>query len=281
MGWSSNASSSSSINAKILKILTIGNSFSDDATQWLYDICKSAGVDVVIGNMSMSGQSLEGHMAQITGSLSAYNFHKFSSVGRVDETGKTFDYCLTNDTWDIISLQQVSGKAGQYETFQPYLNDIITYIRGKKTNPNMKFAFHRTWAYATDSTHADFPLYNSNQMEMYTAISGAYLEAMKETNIDIIVPSGTAIQNARSSAYLKAVGDELTRDGYHLDLGMGRFIAGLTFFETLVAPRYNKDIFTDVTFIPAIDTDDTSFNAYLAKVAVKTAKANPFNVTAI
>ncbi|MFP7414375.1 DUF4886 domain-containing protein [Priestia filamentosa] len=281
MAWIKNGGSESSATTKTLRILTIGNSFSDDATQWLYDIAKSAGANVIIGNLSMSGQSLQGHWEQISGDLAAYRYFKYSSSGSTTTTGKTMEFGLKDENWDIISLQQVSGKAGVYSTFQPYLNDIISYIKGLATNPNMKFAFHRTWAYATGANHTDFPLYNSDQMTMYHAISDGYLQAMKETNIDIIIPSGTAIQNARSSAYLKAIGTELTRDGYHLDLGMGRYIAGLTFFETLIATRFQKDIFTDVSFIPNIDGDDTAFNAYLAKVAVKTAKVNPFNVTTI
>ena len=42
--------------------------------------------------------------------------------------------------------------------------------------------------------------------------------------IDFVIPSGTAIQNARTSS----LGDTLTRDGYHLSV-IGRYIAGLTY----------------------------------------------------
>jgi len=282
MGWSNNSGGGGTVNTSVLKILTIGNSFSDDATEWLYDIAKSAGAKIIVGNLSIGGQSLQGHMAQATGDIASYTYHKYSDTGKTHTGSKKMSEGLVDEAWDIITLQQVSNDSGKYATFQPYLNDLIAYIKTKVTNPTkVKFALHRTWAYAVGSSHGAFPDYGSNQMTMYTAISDAYLKAMKETDIGIVIPSGTAIQNARSSTYLKAVGDDLTRDSYHLDLGMGRYIAGLTFFETLVAPRYGKDIFTDVTFKPAIDADDTAFNAYLGKVAVRTALTNPFNVTTI
>lgn len=39
----------------------------------------------------------------------------------------------------------------------------------------------------------------------------------------MIIPTGTAIQNARTSF----VGDHMNRDGYHLDLKIGRYTAAL------------------------------------------------------
>ena len=44
-----------------VKILSIGNSFSQDSVYYLYDIAESAGVNVVIGNLYFSGSSLQRH----------------------------------------------------------------------------------------------------------------------------------------------------------------------------------------------------------------------------
>ena len=44
----------------ILKILTIGNSFSDDTMQYLYKVAKSAGVEKIkLGNLYIGGCSLD------------------------------------------------------------------------------------------------------------------------------------------------------------------------------------------------------------------------------
>ena len=47
--------------------------------------------------------------------------------------------------------------------------------------------------------------------------------------IKYIIPSGTAIQNARTSI----AGDHLNRDGYHLDLGFGQFTAACAWYGAL------------------------------------------------
>ena len=42
---------------EVIKILSIGNSFSQDCVYYLYDIAQSAGVNVIIGNLYHSGSS--------------------------------------------------------------------------------------------------------------------------------------------------------------------------------------------------------------------------------
>ncbi len=59
---------------------------------------------------------------------------------------------------------------------------------------------------------------------MYQAIADAVKKAAKVNKIKIVIPSGTAIQNARTSF----IGDHLNRDGYHLDVKIGRYTAACT-----------------------------------------------------
>lgn len=54
-------------------------------------------------------------------------------------------------------------------------------------------------------------------------------KAVKANKIKIVIPSGTAIQNARTSF----IGDHLNRDGYHLDVKIGRYTAACTWFERI------------------------------------------------
>ena len=49
---------------RVVKILSIGNSFSEDAVeQHLHEIAEAAGVKVIIGNMYIGGCSLQKHLA--------------------------------------------------------------------------------------------------------------------------------------------------------------------------------------------------------------------------
>jgi hypothetical protein len=86
-----------------------------------------------------------------------------------------------------------------------------------------------TWAYAQNSTHAGFANYGRDQSRMYRAIVDAVGRVAETAGMDIVIPTGKAIQNARSSQ----LGDTLCRDGYHLDLTVGRFVAACTWYATL------------------------------------------------
>ena len=59
---------------------------------------------------------------------------------------------------------------------------------------------------------------------MYNAIVDCVKDLMKEYHFDILIPSGTAIQNARTSS----LGDTFNRDGYHLKRTYGRYTAACT-----------------------------------------------------
>ena len=61
---------------KSLKILAIGNSFSIDAMQYLYQIAEDAGVEeIVLGNLFVGGCSLSQHMDHANNDLAAYDYY--------------------------------------------------------------------------------------------------------------------------------------------------------------------------------------------------------------
>ena len=260
-----------------IKILAIGNSFSNDSVSWVYDIAKSADIDVVVANLNFNGCSLETHWKNASSNNPYYSYQKWTSSGMTSESKKTMDSAILDEDWDYITLQQYSGYSGMYSTFQPYLNYLSSYI--KKLAPDARLALNMTWAYASDSTHADFAYYRSSQNVMYKAIVSAYRQAASDCGIEILIPCGTAIQNARANQSLNKIGDELTRDGFHLNEKTGRYVAGLTYFETLIVKEENidKDIFEDVSFIPGKDSDKNIVSN--AKNAAINAVENPFKIT--
>lgn len=52
---------------------------------------------------------------------------------------------------------------------------------------------------------------------MYNSIIRAVLATYKDADIDFVIPSGSAIQNGRTSS----LGDSFNRDGIHLELTYG------------------------------------------------------------
>lgn len=102
---------------------------------------------------------------------------------------------------------------------------------------------------------------------MYKAVIEAVRKAKIAFDLDYVVPSGTAIQNGRNTL----IGDNFNRDGYHLSLGIGRYIAACTWFEALTG--------TDVvgnTFKPEGLSD---LEAEIAQHAAHAAILNPDKVT--
>ena len=211
-----------------LKILTIGNSFSDDTMQYVYQIAKDMGVSSIsLGNLYIGGCTLNTHADNARGDKAAYEFRTNSTgVWNTTKSYKMSD-AVKLENWDFISLQQASGSSGIESTYSQ-LGYLIKYV--KELCPNAKIVWNMTWAYQKDSTHAEFSKYNKNQMTMYKAIVDTVDKKIK-SNPDIycVSATGTAIQNARSSY----IGDRLTRDGYHLTYDFGRYVAGLTFFSAL------------------------------------------------
>ena len=208
---------------KVVKILAIGNSFSQDAVeQYLHELAEAEGISTIIGNMYIGGCSLERHVKNARDNASAYAYRKIGTDGKKREKSKmSLETVLADEDWDYVSLQQASPFSGMYETYEASLPELIEYVKvrlPKKT----KLMLHQTWAYASTSRHSGFKNYNCNQLTMYQAIADAVKKAAKANKIKIVIPSGTAIQNARTSF----IGD-------HLDVKIGRYTAACTWFERI------------------------------------------------
>ena len=215
---------------KTVRILAIGNSFSQDAVeQYLHELAEAEGISTIIGNMFIGGCSLERHVKNARDNAPAYAYRKIGTDGKKREKGKmSLEAVLADEAWDYVSLQQASPFSGMYETYEASLPELIEYVKARLPKKT-KLMLHQTWAYASTSKHSGFKNYNCNQLTMYQAIADAVKKAAKANKIKIVIPSGTAIQNARTSF----IGDHLNRDGYHLDVKVGRYTAACTWFERI------------------------------------------------
>ena len=215
---------------KTVRILAIGNSFSQDAVeQYLHELAEAEGISTIIGNMFIGGCSLERHVKNARDNAPAYAYRKIGTDGKKREKGKmSLETVLADEDWDYVSLQQASPFSGMYETYEASLPELIGYVKARLPKKT-KLMLHQTWAYASTSRHSGFKNYNCNQLTMYQAIADAVKKAAKANKIKIVIPSGTAIQNARTSF----IGDHLNRDGYHLDVKIGRYTAACTWFERI------------------------------------------------
>lgn len=215
---------------KVVRILAIGNSFSVDAVeQHLHPIAVAGGKEVIIGNMYIGGCSLKKHLINAKGNNPAYKYRKIGLDGdKVETKDFTLEQALADEPWDYITFQEKSGISGISSSWEKYLPQLLEYVRARVPKKT-KMVIHQTWAYDQDSKHKDFKNYNHDQQTMHRSIVDAVSKVSKKTGIKIVIPSGTAIQNARTTP-LK---DVITRDGYHLDKTFGRYIASCTWYEKI------------------------------------------------
>lgn len=265
------------LDPKAISILAIGNSFSQDAMEYLNPMLKELGYETIrLTNLFVSGCSLKTHAENFKEDKAAYTVYSLDAEGNMvaaAELGKASS-SLEPDNWDFITVQQASGESGIASSYGQDLDDVVAGIRAYC--PYTPLVWHMTWAYAQNSTHTDFSKYSSDQMEMYESIIDA-VSSKISTNEEFsaVIPTGTAIQNLRTTFFE----DNLTRDGYHLSYNIGRVVAAATWAKTLTGRSIDE-----LNFIPQ-NADKKSYifepDFYPAiKEAVNNAATTPMKVTA-
>lgn len=230
----------------MIKILAVGNSFSQDATAYLHDMAKSAGVEVKVVNLYIGGCPLELHAKNIEENLQAY---EYQLNGRPTGRMASVEEALAEENWDFITVQQSSHDSGIADSYYPYITELTDYIKARTTSAEI--LIHQTWAYETDSDHFAFGRYNHDQQQMYKALCGAYDLAAERTGLKQI-NCGDVIQTLRGLPEFDyaAGGQSLCRDGYHMHLVYGRYATAAVWFKTLCG----GDV-SDISFIPEGDAD--------------------------
>lgn len=249
----------------VVRILAIGNSFSEDAVdQYFHEICAAAGKKVVVGDLYIPGCPLERHHLNALADSAAYRFRRIGLDGAtITASPVKLGAALASDEWDFVSFQQSSPLSGLYSSYVT-LSPLMEYV-DSVAGGNPVYMWHQTWAYSPDSAHGAFPNYGSDQKIMYDSIMGASRRVMADhPALSVLIPSGTAIQAARMAG-----GDyDLTRDGYHLDLLTGRYTAACTWFEAI----FGESVVGN-PYRPAGMTEE---QARLAQEAAHTAVSSPY-----
>ena len=266
------------MNNKQIKILAIGNSFSVDALQYLYQIASSLGVkDIIIGNLYIGSCSLETHLNNILNKLPKYIYYTNTNGEWIEHQEHTVNDAILENKWDYISFQQVSSLSGMESSYNEILLQLVDEVKNlflSENNPNrndeVKFIWHMTWAYQQDTTHPGFINYSNNQLEMYySIINSVKNKILPNKDFEIIIPNATSVQNARTSI----LGDTITRDGFHMSYDLGRYLTGLMFFKQLT----NIEI-DNIKYCPESISEEVK---QICIKAVNNAYEKPFEITYI
>lgn len=264
-----------------LRILAIGNSFTIDALRYVSDILTNLGVDKATYSLygaTHSSASLE-HWCEQALQDSLVELTHWGGAKMDVEQGTMQE--LLAQSWDVVVLIQKSEDAIHYETFNPWLHQLIDHILQHCPNPNLTLAWEMSWSY-NDTYVTTYSNYGR-----WLLIALAAQTMTWNDGIDVVIPVGTAIQNARNTDLNSE--SQLTRDGWHLNEGVGCYIAACTVVQSLFAPVFGISILNDTMQIQIPQSPDTTHvyplepvtdeNRPLCHQCVINAIEQPFNIT--
>lgn len=227
-----------------MKVLSIGNSFSQDAQRYLHKLALNNGVDIKAVNLYIGGCSLETHYKNMVSDAPEYDFELNG-----ESTGKkvSIKQALFSDKWDYITFQQSSYLSFDFDSYTPYLIELVAFA--KNICPNAKILIHQTWAYEDKSQKLiDLGIFDTS-FDMYLKVIDAYDKACKLINADGIIPSGMVMQKALDLGTKK-----VHRDTFHASLGFGRYMLSLCWYKVLTGKDVTDDNFNDFDE-PVLDTE--------------------------
>lgn len=218
-----------------MEILSIGNSFSQDATRYLHRIARADGVRLNTTNLCIGGCPLERHHRNM---LSGGRVYELESNGEKTGFFVSLEEALCSRKWDVVTLQQYSGHSGDPETYRPYIFDLADMIR--EYAPKAKLLLHETWFYKEGCETLLSVAKFSTSAEMLSAVQKAYKEIASQIGADGIIPSGTLLGKLLEEGI-----PAIHRDDAHVSFGLGRYALGLLWYRVLTGNSVGENAFAD------------------------------------
>ncbi len=277
-----------------LKVLHIGNSFTENSTAYLSNMVQRAGVntrDMCLYKCNRGGGSFSTFIdCWNDNDVKGYNVSKILggitlpiASSATPNDGSNIRKVFTDCKWDVIIIQQVSNYSHKYEFWNQnhaggHLPELIDLIR----------TYQPQAAIGINMVHAAYN-YNSNTNNLYQLIADSYHQFCIDYGVDFIIPYGTAVQNIRQSS-INTTEYGFSNDKLHLAPGIGQYVACAAYFETLIAPRYGVSIMGNPYRVSITDSQRNSAtypdefvsvtdeNAYLCQKAAVIAVHDMFNI---
>ena len=288
-----------------LKILDIGNSYTENPTTYIYKLLANAGITEKNANHShyiavRGGASFKSwydcyndkdntkryYIAHKTGKPlnSEPSFTEVTTVkdnGYID--GEAFRNLLQNTDWDLILIHQASAYSADYDKWEShesagYLKEFVQLI--KRTNPQAAIGTYLIHSYNTNNE--DYAKYGTSR-DRWNEYATAVKNFISNYGIDFVIPYGTAVQNLRESSLQDNY--QFSHDGTHLGKGLGCYVAGCCYFQALFAPRYNVNVLGNTYNNIVVENaqpgeiDVNPENALVAQKAAMLAVCDMFNIS--
>lgn len=226
-----------------IKLLIIGNSFSDDYSEYLQKFINAAALNnanISVYRCTIGGSNLARWVEEYKNGTTQLTLALTAGTMTMPVVTGTFKQVLAQD-WDYILIQQLSDLAADFASIETSLPTLIRGFKSQCTNQNVVLGWQSIWSYTeayAKSKFGDTSTYFGSTG--WKSITETTIQQALKLGIDFIIPTGTAIQNARLvTTPVVNGGNFLTRDGYHLQYGCGRYIVNATLFGVIFCPLFN------------------------------------------
>lgn len=249
---------------RTVRLLNVGNSFSQDATRHLAEVVKSRGDVLIHHQAAIPGGTLQQHCEK----AEAHDKDPSDPKGLYAGSKRSLAWELAAEPWDYITVQQASIKSHDVASYRPHAQVLVDRIR--RGVPGAVVTVHETWAYRVDDPRFDpaiepAPGEPADREAMHRGLSQAYRTIARELRAPIL-PVGDAFHIADSdptwsykpdvqfdlaAAAYPAVPNQLhslhtgrrwtkqgdgsfrmVMDGHHASVA-GQYLGALVFYESL------------------------------------------------
>ena len=184
---------------EVIRLLTIGNSYSESLRRQLPKVMESAGKKFEHTDMCHGGCTLQQHWEN-------------RENPRWYSNGTSLVNALKMKSWDIVTLQQASPLSDNPASFEPYFGRLVALI--KELAPSAEIVVQQTWSWPKSGTKLD---------DFYDGLHSAYGLIAEKYGISRIIPVGYAVQLYRHFYNL----DPLSGDKRHLSRPDGEYLQAL------------------------------------------------------
>lgn len=292
LGWVAPAAGAEG-GGRTVRLLTIGNSFSQNATHYLGDLARADGHVLIHHGAAIGGATMSQHWARVEALE-----RNPGDAKALYSTGRSLPQELAAEPWDFVTIQQASIRSHDLATYRPYAANLAGLVR--KLAPSAELLVHQTWAYRCDDPRFTKPSgaagEPATQAAMHEGLTQAYRTIAAELGARIL-PVGDAFHAAdtdsvwgyrpdrafdAAAARAPALPDQthslhagwrwttptngpprLTMDGHHAGLA-GEYLAACVWYEVLFRANAISN-----AFVPkGLDADHARFLRTTAHRAV-------------
>ena len=193
-----------SLCAKELKVLMIGNSFSNSLFAYLPKMVEASKKHKLkLGNAYIGGCTIERHCQNIDAEKTKPDFKPYSFVVTGEKSRKEkLSVMLKAEKWDIVTIQQGSRHSPYKEKTHELSKKLIAFVR--QYAPQAEIIVHQTWAYRADHNWFTGKNPQLTRQKMHDMLTANYTE-LAQNNKFRMIPVGNAVQLFREKLPVKEV----------------------------------------------------------------------------